>query len=183
MELLVSDTESMSAVWIGETRSALLAVIFGAYKPRRAKSRLLALRDCLRTKGYLSTFLVEDFPKPVKEHDETDEAYFLRKSEYWLERCDVGFLVFLCEGNNDGVGQELRHLCDNLVDRVWRHTVLVEKKCYGTLLISGLLERFDELLGQAFFTSDIDLCDLAYGRFPDYVRKLYYQIRNREPFW
>jgi hypothetical protein len=173
----------MSEVWISETRTALLTVIFGAYKPAQAKSRLLSLRDCLRAKGYTSTFLVENFPKPVKEPNETNEGYFLRKSEYWLEHCDVGFLVFFCKARNDGVGQELRHLCDNLIDRVWRHTVLVEKKCYGSFLIAGLLERFDELLGQAFFTSDADLCDLAYGRFPDYIRKLHHHVRNREPFW
>jgi hypothetical protein len=174
---------AVSQLWIDDARKKLFVVIFGAYKPEQAKQRLLALRDCLREKGYPCTYLVEDLTEPAREPQETDEAFILRKSEYWLERCDIGFLVFFCEGNNTGVGQELRHLCNILIDRIWRQTVLIEKRCYGSMLISGLLERYDPLLGQAFFVSDRDLCALAYGRFPDYIRKLYYNIRDRQRFW
>ncbi len=165
--------------WFDEVRPKLVIVIFGPYYPPSAKDVLTRLKEGLRATGYVKTYLVEDQTEPLPSENENVDSYFLRKSRYWVERCDVGFMVFVRKSDNQGVTSELDHLCNNAKDRMWRYMVLFDSKARISSLVRGQFIGLERRLDRGDFGSENQLYGLALGKLPECLRILYYELRNR----
>lgn len=117
--------------------------------------------------------------EPVQETGEDPNSYFLRKSRYWVERCDIGFMIFIAKADNMGVARELAHLTGPSKDRMWRHMVLLDRHARISTLIKGDLVDWEGQLDSTSFSSQKQLNELAAGRLPDLLRLLYDDIRGR----
>jgi hypothetical protein len=79
----------------------LAIIIYGSYHPPNQKERLLKLRDYLRTKGYESTYLVED----LSPHLPSRDAWSI--SKFAIENADLNLFVFSFQADLGGVSLEL----------------------------------------------------------------------------
>ncbi|MCM1987756.1 hypothetical protein [Methanococcoides seepicolus] len=140
-------------------KAELLIIIYGAYKPLVEEERLIALRDFLKDEGYVSTYIVKEFPT-----DGNSVSPNLSKSLECLEVADLNILVFTCRGNTDSVTIELKHAIDN--DLLSKCKVFEEVHngitAMGTLPKEGLIaERYEVV--QFERQNDNDLHEHALG--------------------
>jgi hypothetical protein len=151
----------------------LRVLILGSYATSSLK-RLGMLKDFLLRNGYLQTHLIKDFKNPPKHSKESQSAYNLRKSEYWIPKADVPIFVFL--PNVDNTGVELKHLCDNCYDMTWRSILGISIKPYPKIssLINGLIERWSESTQQVFFTTNKELQEGVRGALTNLLERLYF---------
>ena len=140
------------------------------------------LKDFLLENGYSQTRLVKNFYWPTKNQNESQSAFNLRKSEYWIPKADVPIFVFLPRVNNDGVGLELQYLCHNFYDMTWRSILGVSRtpSLKISSLISGLIERWSGTTQQVFFTMNKQLQTGVRGALTNLLERLYYRAINRE---
>ncbi|WP_048140492.1 hypothetical protein [Methanosarcina horonobensis] len=151
-------------------------IIYGAYNPPGdgehlgEKERLIKLRDYLRNNGYISTYIVEDFPS-----DEKSISSNLDKSFDCLKFADLNILVFTCRGKTDSVTSELKYVIgNNLLSkcRVFEETHN-GIPAMGTLLKEELrTERYHVVSVE--YDNDIDLHEHVLGDvfsfFEKYIR-------------
>jgi hypothetical protein len=159
----------------------LRVLILGSYTASSLK-RLEKLKKFLLENGYLQTRLIKDFEKPTKNRNESQSAFNLRKSEYWIPRADVPIFVFLPRVKNDGVGFELQYLCHNFSDMTWRSILGISRTSSLKIssLISGLIERWSDTIQQVFFTTNRQLQNEVRGALTNLLERLYQQAINRE---
>lgn len=161
-------------------KDRLRIVIFGAYRPSEAKSRLVAFKEFLQSNGYPGTRLVDDFSIPTQNAGENLSVYLWQKCQYWLQTADVVIFVFFKEGKLEGMTREFSHFVDNLKGRLWRGIVFTEPPMSHMIL--GPLEIFRNELKQDTFSGDADLYELSLGYLLDYPKKLFFDIKDRTPF-
>jgi hypothetical protein len=163
----------------GDVRGKLVVVIFGPYQPPEAKARITGLRDHLRGLGYSKANLVEDMQTPSRRTGEHEDSYIRRKSLYWVENCDVGFMVYAPNCDCSGVTTELNHLSAHAMDRMWRFTVFLDTARRPSSLIRGLLFDWKQELNTAYYSSQTLLNGFGEGLLPDYLFKLGLQLKER----
>lgn len=156
-------------------KSKLCILIFGPYD---SEQFLQIFRKDLKQHGYAGANIVKDLSYPRRGPEEAEDVFSLRKSEYWVKRADVGFIVLLKDAKNDGVEQELRYLIDSFKDRIWRFNVLLEKDIWLSSLVTGLIENWTPHLTQCYSKRG-EFSKFAQGRLNNYVRKLYNEIEKR----
>ncbi|MDG7034716.1 MAG: hypothetical protein JRN32_03805 [Nitrososphaerota archaeon] len=135
-------------------------------------------RDDLKQSGYAGVNIVKELSDPTRGQEETEDQFWLHKSEYWVEKADVGFIVLLKDAKNDGVEQELRYLIDFHKDRIWRFNVLLERDIRLSSLVKGLIEDWTPELTQNYSKRE-EFSKFAKGRLINYVKKLYHEIEKR----
>jgi hypothetical protein len=164
-----------------QVKPKIRILILGSYE-NSALKRLEMLKKFLLTKGYMQTCLVKEFKHPVKHYNEPQPAYNLRKSEYWIPKADIPIFVFFPYVDNTGVGYELKHLCDNHYDMVWRSIVGTSIKPASKIssLICGLILRWSEEIQQVFFNTDNELQEGVRGALTNLLEKLYFHIIDRQ---
>lgn len=95
-------------------KDKILIIIYGAYNPPSdgkhlgEKERLIKLRDRLRNEGYVTTYIVDDFPS-----DDKSSIPNLEKSFDCLEIANLNILMFTCRGKTGSVARELMYAIDN----------------------------------------------------------------------
>lgn len=164
-----------------QVKPKLRVLILGSYDDS-ALRRLEMLKDFLLTKGYLQTCLLKEFRHPTKYSDESQSAYNLRKSEYWIPKADVPTFVFFPDVDNTGVGYELKHLCDNYYDMAWRSIVGINIKPTSKIssLIDGLIQRWSKEIQQIFFNTDNQLQEGVRGALTNLLERLYFRVIYRQ---
>lgn len=163
---------------VDEVKDKLKIVIFGPYKPEAVFNRLERFRNHLITIGYTQTSLVADLHTPVQAEGQGYREYLVFKCQYWLENADVVLFVLFREGRLEGVATEFTHLIDNLDRQMWRTVVFYEQHDISSM-IGGRLDLFNQEIKSTDFDGDEDLHQKATGFLIDYLKKLYYQIRDR----
>jgi len=163
-----------------QVKPKLRILILGSYDSSALK-KLEMLRDFLLTKGYLQTSLVKEFKFPKKYPKESQPAYNLRKSEYWIPKADAPIFVFLPNVDNTGPAYELKHLCDKDFDMAWRSIVGISIKPAPKIssLIHGLIQRWSEEIQQVFFNNDSELQKGVRGALTNLLEKLYFPAVDR----
>lgn len=164
-----------------QAKPRLRVLILGSYDDSALK-RLEMLKDFLLTKRYLQICLVKDFNHPKRYSRETQSAYNLRKSEYWIPKADAPIFVFFPDVDNTGVGYELKHLIDNHYDMAWRSIVGISIKPALRIssLITGLIQRWSEDIQQVFFNTNNQLQDEVRGALTNLLERLYFSVINRQ---
>lgn len=159
----------------------LRVLILGSYEDSALK-KLEMLRDFLLTKGYIQTSLVKEFKFPKKYPGESQSAYNLRKSEYWIPKADAPIFVFFPNVDNTGPAYELKHLCDNHFDMAWRSIVGISIKPASKIssLIHGLIQRWSGEIQQVFFNTDNELQEGVRGALTNLLEKLYLLAISRQ---
>ena len=132
---MIKDSRKVTVL---DFKDKLILTILGSYEDQ-ALAELINLRNCLQAKGYAKCRLVCDYPFPYKNHKETSDQYFYRKSIYWLENSDACIFVFLDGVKNDGVAFELQYACEHLECKLTTCLVAVDSKAtrYTTSLLRG----------------------------------------------
>lgn len=166
---------------IESVRHKLLVVLFGSYS-KPSKSTLVSVRDYLRSRGYTSTYLVEDLRYPEREIEETYPEYIVRKCLTLMRESDVLLFVLLCNTNLEGVTSELTHMCDLLKDRMWRANVYVQEDCEKpiSIMTRGLFDMYDSELNVGYFTNEYELNTKSVGRLREYCFKLFQELIARQ---
>ncbi len=129
----------------------MLIIILGSYEGDNVQN-LERLRDYLQRAGYTQTYLVSDHTKPKQKQGEPDEAYFLRKSYYWLEMSDVRLFVLVHGYDTTGVAMELQYTHDHLCNKWDTSATIISYRCRHTTssLLRGVLTK----MKQRFFKSE-----------------------------
>lgn len=156
-------------------------LILGSYDDP-ALPVLRSIKDFIRTKGYINTKLIMDFNNPIRQADETDAEYNLRRTEFWLPKADVVLFIFLKgEFNSSGVGFELQHITNNYPDMMWRSIVAWSQKPRPnvTSLVEGLVDRWKKSTNVIFFGSVDRLCDEIFGVLTSVLGLLKNIVKNR----
>lgn len=148
-------------------------LVLGAYRPREAKGRLIALRDFLRGQGYNQCYLLSNLRFRKRFLGETVEVYLVKKGRNYLESwADIALFVFLCDASNMGVLSEFDYTQYNLRALLRTSTVFIDESCqFPSLTTSGTIRMSG--IDQRFFTDDKSLFRAAKGACLDSLRKLY----------
>ena len=163
-----------------QVKPFLRVLILGSYNDA-AIQKLEMLEDYLQTKGYAQTRIVKEFRFPPKNPLESQSAYNLRKSEYWVPKADVLIFVFLPNVDNTGPAYELKHLCDNHFDMAWRSIVGISEPTPAiSSLIYGLIDRWSGEIQQVFFSTDSKLHEGTRGALTNLLERLYFSAINRQ---
>lgn len=165
-----------------ELKDRLLLTIFGSYD-KNALGKLRKLKQCLVQKGYTKSRLASDYSFPRKKKSEDKDQYFRRKSIYWLENSDACIFVFLHGVNNEGVGFELKHVCDHLESKLETCLVTIEAKCsrYSTSLIRGTVTSLvqQQKLNRRFFKNESQLCKFCCSVAIGFLKKRRFYLLER----
>ena len=156
-------------------------LILGSYDTA-ALPILSSIKDFIIAKGYINTKLVMDFNNPPRQENETDAAYNLKRTEFWLPKADVILFVFLkSDFNSSGVGFELQHISDNYPDMMWRSIVAWSQtpRPNVTTLVEGLVDRWKKSTNVIFFGNVNRLCDEIFGTLTSILGLLKNSVKNR----
>jgi len=162
-------------------KDRLQIVIFGAYRPDEAFTRLNSFKEFLQNNGFPGARLVADLDTPEKIDGETDPEYILRKCRFWMEHADAVFFTFFNEARIEGVSSEFTFFIDLLFDRIW-HAVVFSEPNDLSMMIQGNIDLWKPDLKQTSFSGDDDLYKFALGYLVDFPKRLFYKIRDRPPF-
>jgi hypothetical protein len=160
-----------------QAKPMLRILILGSYD-KTAEEELYRIKKFLIGKGYVQTRLVEDFKNPLKEDNEIQSDYNLRKTEHWLPEADVGIFVFFPLVNNDGVELEFKHVNDFYLDMIWRSIIgwSQNPRPKVSSLMNGLVNRWNEIANIVFFENIADLNQEIYGVLIGILEKLYFRV-------
>ncbi len=158
---------------ISQKTADLKVLILGSYRPREMFERLERIRDCLRQKGFINTYLVENL-RDEPRFDDDNDIHWTRKSNHYMKIFDLNLFVFFVDCDNSGVGDELTYFINetketltyfiNETKETFRCIVLYEE---GIEQISSRIRaKIKEMkLRNIVIKSgdDLDACELAYG--------------------
>jgi hypothetical protein len=159
---------------ISQKVADLKILILGAYRPRDMFKRLEGIRDCLRQKGFINTYLVENL-RDEPRFDKDNDIHWTWKSNYLMENSDLNLFIFFEDCDNSGVGSELSYFI-NKTEEDFRCLVL----CEGSIeqISSRIRADIKEMkLRNINFKAgdDLNACNLAYG----FINTILMKEKNR----
>ncbi|MCW4013408.1 MAG: hypothetical protein NWF07_10525 [Candidatus Bathyarchaeota archaeon] len=136
---------------ITDKKKAINILILGPYG--KCLTRLLRLRDHLRTRGYENTKLVKDFTDDDQRHKDAD-IYFLEKSKDYIKNwADILLFVFDQECNNDSVLIELCYMIENINEKSSHSAIISSSERYIGSLLRGTI-KLNHIRFREFSTID-----------------------------
>lgn len=133
--------------------------IYGSYFPDSEKELLIEQRNYLRDRGFVRTYIVDDYADPTQNLDP------LEKSIRCLEFSDVNFLIFTRAGNNQGVGRELTHcaMSESMIVKIPFCVVFDQTKdSINSVSVLLLKDIENSGIGRRGFESEAQLRDRLY---------------------
>jgi len=159
---------------ISQKAADLKILILGAYRPKDMFKRLEKIRDCLRQKGFINTYLVENLCDEPR-FDKDNDIHWTRKSNYLMKNSDLNLFVFFADCDNSGVGDELSYFI-NKTEEDFRCIVLCEESIEK--ISSRIRAKIKEMKLRNIDIKagdDLDACELAYG----FINTVLMTERNR----
>jgi len=156
-------------------KKKLKILLLGAYRPKKALSRLTQLQECMVRKGFESTKLVIDFDdeKYSKDLDE----HFTKKSRKLIKNwADVPIFVFFQNADNSGVAIEIAYTSLKVLDKQSCCAAFFEKilEDFSTQ-IKGTIKLTKKISWETF-NNDSELCNLASGHSRKMIDRLFYYL-------
>jgi len=149
-------------------------LILGPYRPRVHLRRLETLKNELISQGFEMSRLVKDFPDEEKLSSDMDE-HFTKKSRLCLNTwAHVPIFVFFKDADNLGVNTELTFTCLDLPNKTKNSVVFFETGMDISSQIKGSIKIAK--ISYETFSSDKELCALAFGHSLKVLDRLFYLI-------
>ena len=139
-------------------------LILGAYRPENMYERLKTIRDCLREKGFINTYLVADFPDDSIRFHEDDDIHWTLKSNFLMNSFDLNLFVFLANCDNSGPTDEFNYFCYE-IGEFFRCIVSYEEGHAGNISsrISAKIKDFKLRNIAVNEGEDVVTCELLFG--------------------
>jgi hypothetical protein len=151
-------------------KKEIKVLILGPYNPPSAKLKLVEFRDCMKMNGYQNAKLVEDFLDTLKYDPDPDIHFTLKSRDRIKNWADVLVFVFLCDADNQGVGNELVFTCISVQHRLHYSIELHEQGIHLSTQTKGPIKI--SRINSNDFCSDRQLCELATG----FCTKIVYEL-------
>lgn len=144
--------------------SELNILILGAYRPDSMLERLKTIRDCLRQRGFINTYLVADFPDDKPRYHKENDINWTRKSNLLMSRSDINIFIFLANCDNSGPVDEFNYFCYE-IGEFFRCIVLYEEGQFSSMStrISAKIKDFNLRNTAVKEGEDMVICDVAFG--------------------
>lgn len=139
-------------------------LILGAYRPENMYDRLKTIRDCLKQKGFVNTYLVADFPDDIVRFHKDDDMHWTMKSNFLMKKFDLNLFIFLANCDNSGPTDEFNYFCYE-IGEIFRCMVLYEESHKGGISsrISAKIKDFKLRNITVNEGEDMVTCKLAFG--------------------
>jgi hypothetical protein len=155
-------------------------LVLGSYAPEKLDTVKDISHQLIQNEGLSNARLVSDFATPEMRNMESEGAYNLRKSEFWIPNADVLLFVFL--GQDAGVMHELDFALTT-VQLAARSIVAYDRTAHVTSLLQGLIDRYTREVSEIPFDGGSlgNLCQQVAGNVAQIIPKIYWEILLRPP--
>lgn len=142
----------------------LKILILGAYRPEYMINRLKTIRDCLRQKGFINTYIVADFPDDNNRFHKDDDIHWTLKSNNLMKNFDLNIFVFFTNCDNSGPTDEFNYFCYE-VGEFFRCILLYEESCTISVSsrIRAKIKDFNLRNIAVKEGDDASVCEIAFG--------------------
>ncbi|GAJ24080.1 unnamed protein product, partial [marine sediment metagenome] len=127
-------------------------------------------------RGVHNIRLVKDFNIPTQMPNEPDGLFYLRKSEYWIDRADILLFIFFSGTDNASVGIELQTTLAN-PGNAWRSLLAYAEDTPS--LVVGLGTRHQPDLSLIPFSNDLDIIKQGKGNIVRLLGSFYRSLYQR----
>lgn len=144
---------------VTEAKKGLFIIIFGPYK-KGGISKLTDLQNYLRSVGYDNAYLVSELDDPPGlDKSIGDDLFFYRKSNYWVEKCQIALFIFFKDISYGSAIVEMTRLFSTSPEKSKCASFFIEEGHTPETLVSGIIRDHDCLI--AHFEKDTDLFQLS----------------------
>lgn len=142
----------------------LKILILGPYRPENMINRLKTIRDCLRQKGFINTYIVADFPDDNNRFHQDDDIHWTLKSNNLMKNFDLNIFIFLTNCDNSGPTDEFNYFCYE-VGEFFRCILLYEESCTSSVSsrIRAKIKDFNLRNIAVKEGDDAAVCEIAFG--------------------
>lgn len=142
----------------------LKILVLGAYRPENMLERLKTIRDCLRHKGFINTYIVADFPDDKNRFHGDDDIHWTKKSNVLMKNSDLNLFILFGNCDNSGPVDELNYFFYEIRES-FRCIVLYEEGSTENISsrLRAKIKEFDLRNVAVKEGDDMLACDLAYG--------------------
>lgn len=167
----------MSFAYYDRNKKRLKILLLGAYRPKKALSRLVQLQECMVGKGFESTKLAIDRDFDGKQYSKDLDEHFTRKSRDLIKNwADVPIFVFFQNADNAGVSSEITYASLKVLDKQSCCAAFFEKTLEDfSTQIKGTI-KITKKISWETFTDDSDLCNLASGHSRKMLDRLFFYL-------